>query len=81
MTRAGQEAIANFLPFTHVWATAIPSLMNKTNVVPAEISPTTIAFLDWLFFYAKEVTEGMLQKSVAESFKRMKVIHANKIWL
>ena len=67
-----QEAIANFLPFTHVWATAFPSLMNKTNVVPVEISPTTIAFLDWLFFYAKEVTEGMLQKSVAESYKRMK---------
>ena len=70
--QAQKEAIANFLPFTHVWATAIPSLMNKTNVVPAEISPTTIALLDWLFFYTKEVTEGMLQKSVAESFKRMK---------
>lgn len=67
-----KEGIANFLPFTHVWATAIPSLMNKTNVVPAEISPTTIALLDWIFFYTKEVTEGMLQKSVAESFKRMK---------
>lgn len=68
-----REGIANFLPFTHVWATAIPSLMNKTNVVPVEISPTTIALLDWIFFYTKEVTEGMLQKSVAESFKRMKV--------
>jgi hypothetical protein len=67
-----QEAIANFLPFTHVWATAIPSLMNKTNIVPVEISPTTIALLDWIFFYAKEITEGMLQKSVAESYKRMK---------
>ena len=70
--QAQKEGIANFLPFTHVWATAIPSLMNKTNVVPAEISPTTIALLDWIFFYTKEVTEGMLQKSVAESFKRMK---------
>ena len=69
-----QEAIANFLPFTHVWATALPSLMNKTNVVPAEISPTTIALLDWIFFYTKEVTEGMLHKCVAESFKRMKVL-------
>lgn len=68
-----REGVANFLPFTHVWATAIPSLMNKTNVVPAEISPTTIALLDWIFFYAKEVTEGMLHKTVSESFKRMKV--------
>ena len=25
--QAQKEAIANFLPFTHVWATAIPSLM------------------------------------------------------
>ena len=50
--------------------------MNKTNVVPAEISPTTIALLDWIFFYTKEVTEGMLQKYVAESFKRMMVTPA-----
>lgn len=66
------EGIANLLPFTHIWCTAIPALMNKTSVVSTEISPTTIALLDWIFFYTRENTEGMLHKSVAESFRRMK---------
>ena len=48
--------------------------MNKTNVIPAEISPTSLAFLDWLFFYTRESTDGMLEKNVSESFKRMKVL-------
>lgn len=68
-----REAIGNLLPFTHIWATALPSLMNMTNVIPAEISPTSLAFLDWLFCYVKEATDGMLEKTVSEGFKRMKV--------
>ena len=74
LSARAQESIANLLPFTHVWATSIPALMNKTNVIPAEISPTSLAFLDWLFFYTRETTDGMLEKNVSESFKRMKVM-------
>jgi hypothetical protein len=67
-----QEAISNLLAYTHVWATCGPALMNKAGVIPAEISPTTLGYLDWLFFYIKESTEGVLDKFVSESFKRMK---------
>ena len=67
-----QEGISNLLAYSHVWATCGPALMNKAGVIPAEISPTVLGYLDWLFFYIKESTEGVLDKHVSESFKRMK---------
>ena len=67
-----QEAISNLLTYPHVWATCGPALTNKAGIIPAEISPTALGYLDWLFFYIKESTDGVLDKHVAESFKRMK---------
>ena len=65
------EAIAHLLPYSHVTAT-VTILMNKAGVIPSEIAEPSLAFLDWLFFYVRETTEGMLEKHVSESFKRIK---------
>jgi hypothetical protein len=46
--------------------------MNKMGMIPFEISKPTLALWDWLFLYIKENAEGILDRSVAESFKRMK---------
>lgn len=70
-----QEQIAYFLPYTHVWGSVI-ALMNKSGVIPMEMNPSVLGFLDWVFFYVKEHMRGAFEINVEESFKRIKVCFA-----
>jgi hypothetical protein len=74
------ESIAYFLPYTHVWASII-ALMNKSGVIPMEINPAVLGFLDWIFLYIKEHLTGSFECNVEESFKRMKVVFFSLVFL
>lgn len=66
------DGIVNMLPFSHMWTCVIPALMNHFGVIPMNISPTTLALLDWVTLLVKESSDGIIGKDVMESFNRMK---------
>lgn len=67
-----QDAIARLLQYTNLFALVMPALLNKTSILPYDISPTSLAFLDWVSTWMKLHAGGTLETTVSESFKRMR---------
>jgi len=66
------DSIANILSFSNIWVSCMGALINKSAAIPWEINPAVLSYLDWLFFYVKEHCDGLLDKFVLQSFRRMK---------
>lgn len=66
------DQIANIFMYSNIWISCMGALINKSAAVPWEINPAVLAYLDWVFFYVKEHVEGILEKFVVQSFRRMK---------
>lgn len=73
------DQIVNLFSYTNVWFSAMGALINKSGAVPFEINPAVLAFLDWMFYYIKEETEGLLDLFVAQSFNRMKEGYESRV--
>ena len=66
------ETLTNVITYTNIWASCMGSLINKSAAVPWEINPAVLSYLDWIFFFIKEHADGILDKFVRQSFRRMK---------
>lgn len=66
------DLIANTIAYTNIWVTCMGALINKSAAVPWEINPAVLSYLDWVFFFVKEHVDGLLDKFVLQSFRRMK---------
>ena len=61
------------LPLAHVLAATLVALPNRSGIIPFEIGPMSLAFLDWIFLYIRTHLASVLDLDVIESFNRMKV--------
>jgi hypothetical protein len=66
------DAIANIISYSNIWITCMGALINKSAAVPWEINPAVLSYLDWIFFFVKEHLDGILDRFVLQSFRRMK---------
>jgi hypothetical protein len=68
------DFIANMFAYSNIWVTCLTSLINKSAAIPFEINPVVLSYLDWIFFFIKEHVDGILDKFVLQSFRRLLVI-------
>ena len=68
-----RSILVKLLPLAHVLASTLVALPNRVGIIPFEISPVPLAFLDWMFLYVRTHLLGVLDTDVVESFSRMKV--------
>lgn len=69
---ANMETLTNVISYSNIWASSMGGLINKSAAVPWEINPAVLSYLDWIFFFIKEHADGILDKFVRQSFRRMK---------
>ena len=68
-----RSGLVRLLPLAHVLAATLVALPNRSGIIPFEIGPITLAFLDWIFLYIRTHLASVLDLDVIESFNRMKV--------
>lgn len=66
------DFVSNLFCYTNIWVSCLGGLINKSAAIPWEINPAVLSYMDWLFFFVKEHVEGLLEKFVRQSFRRMK---------
>jgi hypothetical protein len=66
------ETLTNVITYSNIWAATMGALINKSAAIPWEINPAVLSYLDWIFFFIKEHADGILDKFVRQSFRRMK---------
>jgi hypothetical protein len=66
-----KEILAYVVTYPHIFGGYYTGLTNRLNGIPYEISPSTLAFLEWACFYAQQYAEGMMDPKVRENIARM----------
>lgn len=66
------DTISNVFCYSNIWVSCMGGLINKSAAIPWEINGAVLSYMDWLFFFVKEHLEGLLEKFVRQSFRRMK---------
>lgn len=62
---------AFFFSYSQLCAMTFPALMNNMGIIPIEVNPTVLSLIDWLANSIKSQLEGVMTRSVVESFSRM----------
>jgi hypothetical protein len=66
-----KKRLANLIAYSNMFTAFYAGLMDRLHGLPYEINQTVQASLEWVFFYAWEYMEGVMEPKLRENFSRM----------